>query len=301
MYCWCVALARLKMGDCVISRPRTSASDDGVSAVRRPTFKSRVGSAVGLPPHVPVEAKCLDKGRRKWTQGATVPDRMNDEWRLQVDSKSSYHAGALASRLAADELKHDLSRKFHDRIIVSVDGARVFVYSGTRDQAEKARVAIEADARSRGREVAIDLRRWHPTAEEWQDPDLPVPSGGHSLHTEREQLMSREREQTENRGYPEFEVRAQLASHRDAMSLVSRLCGEGLPVVHRWKYLLVGATDEDSANEMADHIRAEAPNGAAVSVEGTWAAVRGVSRPSPFSVWGSSSRSHKAGPPENEA
>jgi hypothetical protein len=229
-----------------------------------------------------------------------VSDRLNDEWRLRVDLKSSDHASALASRLAADELKHDLSRKFHDRIIVSVDGAQVFLYSGTRDQVEKARSAIETDARLRGWKVAIDLRRWHPIAEEWQDPDLPLPSG-ESLHTEREQLMRREREETASRGYPEFEVRAQLVSHRDAMSLVSRLCDEGLPVVHRWKYLLVGATDEDSANETADHIRAEAPKGATVSVEGTWAAVRGASRPSAFSVWGASSPSRGTGPLENKA
>jgi hypothetical protein len=199
--------------------------------------------------------------------------------------------GVLASRLAADELKHDLSREFRDRIIVSVDGAQVFLYAGTRDQAEKARNAIEVDARSRGWEVAIDLRRWHPSAEEWKDPDLPLPGDELSLHTEREQLMKREREETTSRGYPEFEVRAQLISHRDAMSLVDRLCKEGLPVVHRWKYLLVGATDEDSAKNIADHIRAEAPKDAIISVEGTWATVRPASRPGVFSVWGSFSPS----------
>lgn len=218
-------------------------------------------------------------------------DQMNDEWRLQVVPNSSEYVGVLTSHLAADKLKHDLSRQFRDRIIVSVDGARVFLYTGTRDQAEKARQAIEADARSRGWEVEINLRRWHPIAEEWQDPALPLPSGEHSLHVEREQLMKRERQETENRGYPEFEVRAQLASHHDTISLVNQLCEEGLPVVHRWKYLLVGATDEDSANEIARHLRAEAPNGAVVRVEGTVAAVRGARRPSAFSVWGSSSAS----------
>ena len=63
--------------------------------------------------------------------------------------------------------------------------------------------------------------------------------GDNARHDERELLMKREREETASRGSPEFEVRAQLASHRDAMSLVSRICDEGIPVVHRWKYLLV--------------------------------------------------------------
>jgi hypothetical protein len=37
---------------------------------------------------------------------------MNDEWRLQVDPHDSGHAHALAERLRAEELEHDLSTDF---------------------------------------------------------------------------------------------------------------------------------------------------------------------------------------------
>ncbi len=100
---------------------------------------------------------------------------MNDDWRLQVDLREENHAQALTERLAAQQLQHDLSEAFHDRVVVTRDGARLFAYAGTRDQAERARDAIEADARQHGWQLEVDFRRWHPTAEEWEDPDKPLP------------------------------------------------------------------------------------------------------------------------------
>ena len=64
---------------------------------------------------------------------------MNDEWRLQIDVQGERDAGSLTERLNAAELEHELSEAFHDRLIVSGDGPRVFVYAGTREQAERAR------------------------------------------------------------------------------------------------------------------------------------------------------------------
>ncbi len=66
---------------------------------------------------------------------------MNDEWRLQIDVQGERDAGSLTERLNAAELEHELSEAFHDRLIVSGDGPRVFVYAGTRDQVESARGA----------------------------------------------------------------------------------------------------------------------------------------------------------------
>lgn len=99
--------------------------------------------------------------------------------------------------------------------------------------------------------------------------------------------MVREREETAKRGYPEFEVRVDLPSRHDAGKLSEQLRKEGLPTVHRWRYLLVGATDEDSAKALADRIRNEAPD-SRVTVEGTWAVAYRERSPSPFAVLGGS-------------
>lgn len=211
---------------------------------------------------------------------------MNDDWRLQIDLHEEDHAHALTERLDAEQLEHDLSDAFHDRVIVSRDGARVFLYAGTREQAGLARDAVEADAKQHGWTVDVELRHWHPTAEDWEDPDKPLPEGDAAKLAEHEALIAREREETARTGHPEFEVRVDLPSRHDAVRFSEQLREEGLPMVHRWRFLLVGATDEDMAKELAERIRAEAPPGSRVKVEGTWAAAYAERPPNPFAVLG---------------
>lgn len=211
---------------------------------------------------------------------------MNDDWRLQIDLREENHARALTERFDAQQLQHDLSEAFDDRVIVTRDGARVFLYAGTREQSERARDAIEAEARQHGWTLDVDFRHWHPTAEEWEDPDKPLPENDAAKLAEREALMEREREETAKRKYPEFEVRVDLPSRHDAVRFSEQLQQEGLPAVHRWRYLLVGVTDEDTAKVLAKRIQAEAPAGSRVKVEGTWAAVYAERSPNPFTVFG---------------
>jgi hypothetical protein len=80
--------------------------------------------------------------------------------------------------------------------------------------------------------------------------------------------VAQERADSIAQGYPEFEVRLQCDSHARASELADKLRDEGMPVVQRWKAVLVGATDEDSANALADRLRGEAGLGCTVSVEG---------------------------------
>ncbi|HET9186128.1 MAG TPA: hypothetical protein VFN82_08255 [Solirubrobacterales bacterium] len=211
---------------------------------------------------------------------------MNDDWRLQIDVHDESKARALTERLRADQLEHDLSAAFHDRVIVSQDGSTLFLYAGTREQAERAQEAVEADARRHDWTIEVDLRHWHPSAEEWEGPDMPLPEDDAARLAEHEALIAREREQTAATGHPELEVRVDLPSRHDAVRFAEQLREEGLPAVHRWKFLLVGATDEDMAKELADRIRDEAPAGSRVNVEGTWAAAYAERPPNPFAVLG---------------
>lgn len=211
---------------------------------------------------------------------------MNDDWRLQVDVREEGHAHALTERLDAEQLEHDLSDAFHDRVVVSRDGARVFLYAGTREQAERARNVIEAEAKQHGWTVDVDFRHWHPTAEDWEDPDKPLPENDAAKLAEHQALMSRELEETAWSGHPEFEVRVDLPSRHDAVRFSEQLREEGLPAVHRWKFLLVGAANEDMAKTLAKRIRDEAPAGSRVNVEGTWAKAYAERPPNPFAVLG---------------
>lgn len=211
---------------------------------------------------------------------------MSDDWRLGIDLHEEASAHKLTERLEARELEHDLEASFHDRIVVSRNGPEVFCYAGTREQAEGAEKLIRSLAAEHGWHLDSDLKRWHPSEEEWEDPDKPLPDSDAERAAERARLMDKERQEAESRGYPEFEVRVQCASHHDAMQFVDKLREEGLSTVHRWKYLLVGALDEDSANALVERLRAEAPPGSKVSAEGTWKAIRAEQPPNPFAVLG---------------
>ena len=192
---------------------------------------------------------------------------MSDDWRLKVGLFDDSAAKALTERLDAEKLSDEFEESFADRLIVSGDGPNVLVYAGEREQADRAAEKIRAIAAEHDWDVEFELKRWHPTAEEWEDPDKPLPETDAQRAEEHAQLVAREREETTERGYAEYEVKIHCSSHRDTVKLADRLRDEGLPTVHRWKYILVGATDEDSANALAERLRAEAPAGATVTAE----------------------------------
>ena len=192
---------------------------------------------------------------------------MGDDWRLEVGVFDNGRARALTERLEAEKLGDDVESSFGDRLIVSVDGPNVFVYSGDRFQAERAASKIRALAAENNWDVELQLKHWHPTAEEWEDPNEPLPTTEQERSEEHAKLIAKEREESAERGYAEYEVRIESPSHAETVHLADRLREEGLPVVRRWRYLLVGAADEDSANALAERLRAEAPQGSTVTAE----------------------------------
>jgi hypothetical protein len=190
---------------------------------------------------------------------------MNDDWRLQVDLRDDGVLDALHDRLDAEELEHDLSKAFHDLVIVSRNGTTIFLYAGDRKQAEKARDLVVRLAAEDGEEVEMDFRRWHPEALEWRPADEPLPEDAAARAAEHQVRIEAERRESEEQGYPQYEVRVNFSS----WDFAERLRAEGRPTVHRWRHVLVGAADADAANALAERIRAEAPAGSEVAVEAT--------------------------------
>jgi hypothetical protein len=211
---------------------------------------------------------------------------MNDDWRLRINLHGQGRARALSEHLETSAIEHELETSFHDRVIVSTDGPEVFCYTGTREQAEAAQRAIRALAGDRGWELEFELARWHPQAEAWEAPDLPLPDTDEQLEAERAERRRREREESVRQGFPSFEVRVECASERDCEEFARRLQDEGIPLVRRSRFLVIGAADEDTAQELAARCHREAPAGSSVVAEGTMPAVMAGSPLNPFAVFG---------------
>jgi hypothetical protein len=211
---------------------------------------------------------------------------MNDDWRLEIKIGDAARAEELVGLLGEPELEHDLSGAFHDRVIVSRDDDVVFLYAGSRKQIDGARELLDTIAGQKSWGMHPNLKRWHAAAEDWEDPDKASPADTDDERAEHEELMAAERRQTEESGSPEFEVRVDLPSRHEAVQFAERLRDEGLPVVHRWRFLLIGAANEDDAAALAERLRSEAPAGSEVKVEGTWKAANAEAPSNPFAVLG---------------
>jgi len=211
---------------------------------------------------------------------------MNDDWRIRATLKNNARAAELGELLNRGDVEHDLATAPGDRVIVSVDDHQVYLYASNREQAERASQALGKLARDRGWDITAELRRWHPVAEEWEDPDAPLPATDAATEQEHAELIAEERLESERLGFSEYEVRVGCASHRDTVDLARRLRSEGIPSLRRWRYLLVGATDEESAAALAKRISGEVPADCKVTVEASLAAVNAELPANPFAVFG---------------
>lgn len=208
---------------------------------------------------------------------------MDDDWRLQIDLDDDGIAGNLADYLRAAELEHDLAVDIGRRVIVSNEGARIFLYAGDRDQLDRAQDAIQKYIDSKGWKATLELRHWHHEANEWEDPEKPLPTTAAEKAAEHEQLMETEDEETAARhGRAEFEVSVKFPSQHEARDFAKKLEEEGLRPVRRWHYMVVGAADEDAAKELAERIRAEAPDDAEVKAEYSLREIYDEQPPNPF-------------------
>jgi hypothetical protein len=191
---------------------------------------------------------------------------MRDVWWVEAHRHDEQHGLKLGERLRSLDLDDEARERLGDRVIVTRDGPRLFLYAQTDGQAEEAeRVARELIA-DEELSAEISVTRWHPDEEAWKDASVPMPE------TEEQRALERERHEREAEQEPrprwayQWEVRVDLPGRNDTRELASRLANDGIEVRRHWKYLLVGAGSEERANELAQKIQSEAPEGSSVEV-----------------------------------
>jgi len=188
-----------------------------------------------------------------------------DDFRIKIEIDPD-HAGGLLDLLGlelndeAGELAQELEKR---RLAVSHDGDELFVYAGSRAEAESARSVVQAQLRDlEVSAVTGPVERWLDAEERWDDEP--------GEETWEEDALER--------GVAPWEVRVECESHAQARDLADRLEQEGYSVERRWRYLIAGAASKEDAEALATRVHGEAEPGGGL----VWETVPG----NPFAVFG---------------
>jgi len=185
----------------------------------------------------------------------------SDDWRVTISASQAQPS--FFPRQAAEEIRSRVGRD----VGVGAGEAQIFLYAGTETAAAEAeRIARDVLAQ-RGLTAESAVHRWHPIEEQWENPDVPMPETEAERQEEHQRLVDAETTEALATGKAQWEVRVELHSHRQAVALAHKLESEGRAVVRRWKFLIIGVSDEDEARELAGQIRHEAPPDAVITVE----------------------------------
>jgi len=103
----------------------------------------------------------------------------DDEYRLEIDIRESVH-GRLSERLRSLDLDDEVSARLGDRVIVTRDGEKLYVYTQTADAAKEAERVVGDVLGEEGIEGEVRRRRWNAAERFWQDADEPLAPGDDS-------------------------------------------------------------------------------------------------------------------------
>jgi len=191
----------------------------------------------------------------------------SDDWRVTISVTGQANAGPALRPAGMREVEEDIRREVGRGVAVGAGDEQIFLYAGTETAARDAdRIARDVLARD-GIAAQSDLHRWHPIEERWETPDVPMPQTEAERQAEHQRLEDTEATESQATGIAQWQVRVELGSHHQAVALARTLEHEGRAVVRRWKFLVVGASNEDQARELAGQIRREAPPDATVIAE----------------------------------
>ncbi|HKG09764.1 MAG TPA: hypothetical protein VKB07_04275 [Gaiellaceae bacterium] len=169
-----------------------------------------------------------------------------DEWRVETDLDDEGHGYTLGERLRAHDLDDEARKRLGRRVMVTRDGPKLFLYASDEEAAREAERVVRELLDAERLTASVRITRWDPVAEEWVAPDAPSPAGEHPY---------------------EWEVHVDLPGRNEARELEGRLNAEDLPVHRLWRWVTVDAHTAEEANEIADRLRDELPDGTEIRIE----------------------------------
>lgn len=192
---------------------------------------------------------------------------MSEEWRVVADLDDEEHGHSLGERLRAFNLDDEARERLGGRAIVTRDGPRLFVYTESEQGAREAERVLGELLAEDELTGEVSVSRWHPDAEEWKDPSVPMPETEEERRREYEEREATARREAAETGRMPYEVSVELPLLEDVTDLAESVAAEGYPVHRRWRHLLIGVPTEERANELADRLRSELADDAEITIE----------------------------------
>jgi hypothetical protein len=182
---------------------------------------------------------------------------MADDWRVCI----AFGGGSVDSLRQA--LTTALGSRLGDQVAISSNGTQIFLYAPSIGLAgEAAQVAGEVLAQHNISVGTVRTEGWSWREQQWRDADeMPAePEPGSAAEHERARHafhQEQERATSVMRGFPAWQVRVELPSHRDVVVLAGQLAAQGWQVRRRIRSLIVWANCEDDATGLARALSAD--------------------------------------------
>jgi hypothetical protein len=192
---------------------------------------------------------------------------VDDEFRVDVELDDEVHGYSVRERLRALDLDDEARKRLGERVLVTRDGSRLFLYAASEEQARAAEQVVRDLVQAEDLTADIRVTRWHPIEEEWKDASIPLPATPEEAQAEYAAREAAEAEEVARQGEYDWHVVVHLRGRDEAAELATRLEAEGLSVARRWRYVVVGVLTEELAEDLAERLRAELPEDVEVSVE----------------------------------
>jgi hypothetical protein len=192
--------------------------------------------------------------------------RLEDEWRVEVKLEGEEQGASFGDLLKSHSLDDDARKRLGGEVVVTRDGPQLYLYAWHEQSASEAERVVRELLESEGLAAEVELKRWHPAADEWRPADEPLPETAEATDAEREGHEDRAAREAAASGHYEWQVVAHMADHGSARDFAHKLERRDLPVKQRWRYVLIGVATEDDAIALGKELEGEAPAGAEIGV-----------------------------------
>jgi hypothetical protein len=167
----------------------------------------------------------------------SVPDQ---EWRVEVNLDDEDHGYSLGERLRSHDLDDEARERLGGGVIVTRDGPRLYVYTKSPPAAREAERVLRELVEAERLTADIRVTVWDEERDAWLDAE-----GGEVVEDPR---AGEER--------PEYFVLVESDDQEALEQLAARL---DRPVEVRRGMLLVGSSDDEEVEALAERLRGELP------------------------------------------